>query len=222
VPVVQLIQPVLTKPFHRDGYVYEEKYDGWRVVAYTEGRHVRLVSRRGVDHTERFADIAAGIRRLPARTLILDGEGGVFDEALVSHMHLLMDPPADAVVTPPVFRAFDCLYARGKDARMAPQGSAEGHGGRDRQLTLVLPARRMPDDSLEAWQVVRERGYEGLVAKDQMASYSSSTRWWKVKVRHDGHFVIGGLAITPSGYRGLLLGTRVDRGLRPVGTVEWA
>jgi ATP-dependent DNA ligase len=50
-PVVQLIQPVLTKPFHRDGLVYEEKYDGWWMVAYKNGRHVRLVSRRGVDHT---------------------------------------------------------------------------------------------------------------------------------------------------------------------------
>jgi ATP-dependent DNA ligase len=62
-----LIQPVLTKPFHRDGFVYEEKYDGWRMVAYKDGRNVRLVSRRGVDHTERFADIAeaGGYRGLP-------------------------------------------------------------------------------------------------------------------------------------------------------------
>jgi ATP-dependent DNA ligase len=42
------IQPALTKPFHRDGWVYEEKYDGWRVVAYKHGRHVRLVSQRAV------------------------------------------------------------------------------------------------------------------------------------------------------------------------------
>jgi hypothetical protein len=33
-PAVRLIQSVLTTPFHRDGYVYEEKYDGWRMVAY--------------------------------------------------------------------------------------------------------------------------------------------------------------------------------------------
>jgi ATP dependent DNA ligase domain len=59
------------------------------MVAYKHGRHVRLVSRRGVDHTERFVDIVAAVRRLPARTLILDGEVCVFDEALVSHMHLL-------------------------------------------------------------------------------------------------------------------------------------
>jgi hypothetical protein len=102
-PDVQLIQPVLTKPFHRDGWVYEEKYDGWRMVAYKDGRDVRLFSRRCVDHTERFADIAAAVRRLSARTLVLDGEVCVSDERLISHTHLLMEPPADgAVVTPPV------------------------------------------------------------------------------------------------------------------------
>jgi ATP-dependent DNA ligase len=62
------------------------------MVVYKDGRKVRLVSRRGADHTKRFADIAAAVRRLPARTLILDGEVCVFDEGLVSHMHLLMDP----------------------------------------------------------------------------------------------------------------------------------
>jgi bifunctional non-homologous end joining protein LigD len=71
-PAVQLIQPVLTTPFHRDGFVYEEKYNGWRMIAYKDGRNVRLVSRRGVDHTERFAEIGAAVRRLPARTLILE------------------------------------------------------------------------------------------------------------------------------------------------------
>ena len=55
-----------TKPFHRDGYLFEDKYDGWRMLAYKNGRRVRLVSRRGVDHTERFAEIARAIARLPA------------------------------------------------------------------------------------------------------------------------------------------------------------
>jgi bifunctional non-homologous end joining protein LigD len=82
-------------------------------------RNVRLISRSGVDHTERFVDIAAAIRRLPARTLILDGEVCVFDQTLglVSHMRLLTDPPADANVTPPLFMTFDCLYGRGKHVR---------------------------------------------------------------------------------------------------------
>ena len=42
--------------------MYEEKYDGWRMVAYTDGTAVRLVSRAGKDHARRFAEVAAAIR----------------------------------------------------------------------------------------------------------------------------------------------------------------
>jgi bifunctional non-homologous end joining protein LigD len=68
--------------------VYEEKYDGWRMVAYKHGQQVRLLSRNRRDHTERFAELAAAIAALPAHTLILDGEVSVFDEDLVSQFHL--------------------------------------------------------------------------------------------------------------------------------------
>ena len=54
-----------------------------------------------------------------------------------------------------------------------------------------------------------------------MAPYGSSARWWKVKVRREGKFIVGGTAATASGYRALLLGARVGRELRYVGTVEW-
>ena len=68
---VELIHPRRAKPFHRDSWLYEEKYDGWRIIAAKDGGRVRLVSRRGRDHTTRFADVAAAIARLSARTLIL-------------------------------------------------------------------------------------------------------------------------------------------------------
>jgi ATP dependent DNA ligase C terminal region len=48
-----------------------------------------------------------------------------------------------------------------------------------------------------------------------------TTRWFKIKVRHEGRFIVGGIAATASGYRGLLLAQRVGRELRYVGTVEW-
>jgi ATP-dependent DNA ligase len=53
---------VIAKPFHRDGWVYKEKVDGWRMLAYKDGRRVRLVSRR-----VRFSDILAAVARRPAR-----------------------------------------------------------------------------------------------------------------------------------------------------------
>jgi bifunctional non-homologous end joining protein LigD len=81
-------QPELaSEPFHRPGWVHEEKYDGWRMVAYTP--RVRLVSRSGVDHTARFPAIAAAAAGLLAPQLILDGEVCVFDDQLVSQFHLL-------------------------------------------------------------------------------------------------------------------------------------
>src|SRR5215472_10801397 len=53
-----LVRPMLAtlipEPFDRPGWVYEEKYDGDRILAYKEGSRVRLLSRNGKDNTDRF------------------------------------------------------------------------------------------------------------------------------------------------------------------------
>jgi bifunctional non-homologous end joining protein LigD len=72
------------EPFHRDGWVYEEKVDGWRILAFKDRACVRLVSRNGRDHTRRFPDIAAAVAKLSARSLVLDGEVAIYDDKLRS------------------------------------------------------------------------------------------------------------------------------------------
>ena len=59
------------EPFHRDGWIYEEKVDGRRMLAYKDDDRVRLISRNGRDHSRRFSDIAAAVAKLRAagRTL---------------------------------------------------------------------------------------------------------------------------------------------------------
>jgi ATP-dependent DNA ligase len=42
-----MVPTQIREPFHRDGWVYEEKVDGWRMLVYEDGRRVRLVSRHG-------------------------------------------------------------------------------------------------------------------------------------------------------------------------------
>jgi bifunctional non-homologous end joining protein LigD len=121
VPVrVNPLQPTLVQPFHRPGWVYEEKVDGWRIVATKQGREVRLVSRKGVDHTARFPELAKAVAALPGTTLVLDGEVAMFDEQFVSRFELLAEPHPEIVTTPPLYMVIDVLYARGRDLRARP------------------------------------------------------------------------------------------------------
>ena len=52
--------PTLSRPpFHRDDWIYEEKVDSWRMLAYKDGHRVQLISPNAVDHTHRFRELAA-------------------------------------------------------------------------------------------------------------------------------------------------------------------
>src|SRR5262249_47012190 len=95
---------VVTAGVPSGAWIYERKEDGWRMLAYGDGQRVRLISRRGVDHTARFARLAAAVAQLRARSLILDGEVCVFDLDLVSEFHL-RDTGRAGLATPPVFIA---------------------------------------------------------------------------------------------------------------------
>jgi bifunctional non-homologous end joining protein LigD len=104
------MQPTLVaKPFHRAGWVYEEKYDGWRVLAYKKGREVQLVSRAGRDLTRRFPELVTAVAALKAGTLLLDGEVAVFDSSLISRFEWLRGRPKSETATPVIYMAFDCL-----------------------------------------------------------------------------------------------------------------
>jgi bifunctional non-homologous end joining protein LigD len=96
---VRPLQPTLVQPFHRPGWVYDEKVDGWRMVAYKAGGTVRLVSRKGVDHKARFPDLVKAIAALSGPTLVLDGEVAVFDEKLVSRFEFLVEPHPEVATT---------------------------------------------------------------------------------------------------------------------------
>ena len=106
---------LIANPFHRPGWVYEEKVDGWRVLAYTDAAGVRLASRNWKDLTRRFPELAAAVAELKPPTLALDGELAVFDSDLLSRFEWIRGRPKDGAATPPTLIAFDCLYLRRDD-----------------------------------------------------------------------------------------------------------
>jgi bifunctional non-homologous end joining protein LigD len=176
----------LPKPFHRDGWVYEEKYDGWRMVAAKAGSQVTLTSRNGLDHTHRFPELVKAIAELDAPSFILDGEIAIFDRQLISRFEWLRARPRKEVMTPPMYMVFDLVKLAGDDLRPWPlreRRQALEQLMADRQL--VIPVRRLPANGLEAWDEVLRGNYEGMVAKDNDSAYTPgrTLSWLKVKQR---------------------------------------
>lgn len=222
------VKPMLAslekEPFDEPGWVYEEKYDGYRILAYKEGRQVTLLSRNGNDRTGTFSPIASAVAKLPARTLLLDGEVVIFDSKWVSRFQLLQNSGAE-----PSYGVFDCLYQDGRDLRHEPWSARRAvlqkllgktSGTRDRIFTSVLLA----SNGLKAFEAAKKKGYEGLVAKDISAPYVSgrSKKWLKVKVHQEDEFLIVGYT-EPAGARkhfgALLLAAYAGGELRYVGKV---
>jgi bifunctional non-homologous end joining protein LigD len=223
------VQPTLAtlvrEPFHRPGWVYEEKYDGYRIVAYKEGDRVTLLSRNAKDRTATFPVVAEAVASLAARTLALDGEVVLFDRHNVSRFQLLQN-----LGSPPKYAVFDCLYRDGRDLRDEPLsvrraelervvGKAAG-----KNATIFLSAR-LAENGLKAYEVAKRKGFEGVLAKDESAPYihRRSGKWLKFKVHQEDEFVIIGYT-APAGSRrhfgALLRGAYDDGGkLRYVGKV---
>jgi bifunctional non-homologous end joining protein LigD len=218
------MQPTLARPpFHRDGWIYEEKVDGWRMLAYKDADRVRLISRNAVIHTHRFPDIAAAMLKLRSDTLVLEGEIAVFDEHLVSRFQLLGEPDPAVLCTPPIFIAFDVLQVGRQDlrrlrldrCRRVLEDAVDGS-------QLVLPVRRLESHGARAWATVERRGLEGFVAKDPASVYrpGATRSWIKVKLRHERVFVVGGIRNVDA-FDGVLVGEKVGDELRYRGVVEW-
>ena len=214
-----MLATLVQAPFDRPGWIFEEKYDGYRILAYKESEVVTLLSRNGKDRTGSYAAIAEAIGRIRARTLLLDGEMVVFDRHRVSRFQLLQQGGQALYAT------FDCLYRNGSDLRDQPLSA------RRAILEEVLPktgtifvSRRLADNGLEAYRAAKRHGYEGMVAKNLSSIYQEgrSRDWLKVKVHQEEEFVIVGYT-APSGSRkhlgALLLGAYEVTKLRYVGKV---
>ena len=218
------VQPMLAKlvdkPFDKPGWVYEEKYDGYRLLAYKEDGRVTLMSRNALDRTKNYPEVATAIAKLKPKTLLLDGEVVVFDKVKVSRFQLLQQGAGRRV-----YATFDCLYVNGEDLRREPlaqrRAELEKVVGTDGALLL---SRRLARNGMEASAVARKRGFEGMVAKDAGSPYveGRSAYWLKVKVAHEDEFVIAGYT-APDGscqyFGALLLGTYQNGKLLYLGRV---
>ena len=214
--VSPMLATLVKEPFDKPGWVYEEKYDGYRILAYKEGEKVTLLSRNAKDRTVHFGAVAGAVGDLAQETLLLDGEVVAFDRKGVSRFQLLQN-----LADQPRYAVFDCLYMDGRDLRAKPLRE------RRRELEKILgkPAGKQPvlfistrlaSNGLKAYKIAERKRFEGVLAKDEAAPYSEgrSTKWLKFKVKQEDEFVIIGYT-APEGARehfGALLLAAHDHG----------
>jgi bifunctional non-homologous end joining protein LigD len=213
-----MLAALVDAPFTRPNWIFEEKYDGVRILAYKAGSHRSLISRNAIDRTKRYPQIATGILKLKPGTLLLDGEIVIFDSKEVSRFQLLQRSKGN-----PEYAVFDGLYHNGKDLRREPLWSrrsiVESLVKRDASLR---PSAIFGSDGLEAFRVASKRGYEGIIGKNLTSTYESrrSPQW--LKAHQQQEFVIAGFT-APKGSRedfgALLLGVYDKQGLQFVGKV---
>ena len=211
-------------PFDKPGWAYEEKYDGYRILAYKEGAHVTLLSRNSKDRTLMFSSVAKAVANLPPRTLLLDGEVVAFDRQGISRFQLLQNLKSE-----PKYAVFDCLYRDGLDLRAEPltirrSALEEIMGKTDRRRSEVFLSVMLAANGLKAFDIAKRKGYEGVVAKNKSAPYieGRSNNWLKVKVHQEDEFIVVGYT-APAGSRryfgALLLGAYEQEKIQYVGKV---
>src|SRR5688572_20710524 len=62
-----------------NNYIYEIKWDGYRIIAYVNGSNIRMDSRSGLDYTKRYPRVAAALKALK-HSVVFDGEIVVFNK----------------------------------------------------------------------------------------------------------------------------------------------
>ncbi|GLS36462.1 ATP-dependent DNA ligase [Mesorhizobium tianshanense] len=197
-------------------WLHEVKFDGYRMQAQLAGAEVRLLTRTGLDWTDKFGgEIVAELGRLKCTDAIIDGEIVVLADSGVSSFALLQADLSAGRTDRFLYYVFDLMRLDGEDLRTEPLVE------RKQALQDLLgkqpdnPAVRFSDHFAEPGKVMLEHacrmGLEGIVSKRADAPYRSGRglSWVKSKCTLRQEFVIGGYLPsekTGRGLRSLLVG----------------
>lgn len=195
-------------------WLFELKYDGYRIVAYIEGGNVRLMTRNGQDYTRQFKSVADTlIDWADRRTMVLDGEVVILDAEGKTDFQALQNYIKNPTGKTLVYIIFDLLALGGSDLR------------NDRLIDRKTLLERLMQDAPENLHfsshanenskdillTACQANMEGIICKKADSIYSGTRNgdWLKIKCESRQEFVIGGFTLTEnkkSGVSAILLG----------------
>jgi bifunctional non-homologous end joining protein LigD len=225
-----MLATLVAAPFDGPDWLFEIKWDGFRVETVVDGDSVRLWTRGEQDAARYFGPFLEPPTWLNARQAIVDGEvialdaHGEPDFALLQARIKGRGAPTEP--TPFVYEVFDLLHLDGRSLL------DESLDERRRRLADILrpdPRVRLSEhiegEGIAFFEAARARGLEGIMAKDRHSTYvpgGRSMAWRKIKIRPEQELVVGGW-VTGAGKAvdlgAVLVGVFEDGALRYAGKI---
>jgi bifunctional non-homologous end joining protein LigD len=201
-----------------EDYLYELKWDGYRIISYIDGGKVRMDSRSALDYTKKYPPVAKALKEL-GHDAVLDGEVVVFNGE--------GKPDFDALQTfnghdtPINYCVFDVLWLDGYNLMGLPLTDRKAILRELVEGNEVLRFSESFDDGAALYQQALDLDLEGIVAKRKDSTYQPDARnnnWLKTPTRKRQEFVIGGWAESDKvrSFRSLLFGAYNAKG-----ELEW-
>ena len=188
------------------GFEFEIKWDGYRILGLVSGGEARLLSRKDQDYTERFANVAKELAKaLKTPDAVVDGEVCALDEEGRPSFSAMQQGGAK---TPIVYYVFDLLEVEGEPVVDLPLEERRARlkkllDGRNRCVRFSEPF----EDGHALFAAAQERRLEGIMGKRLGSRYvpgSRSREWLKFKTHGEEEFVIAGVHARPGAARGLV------------------
>jgi bifunctional non-homologous end joining protein LigD len=221
------LQPMLAtlteSPFDDAGWVFEDKYDGFRMVAKIEDGKVTLYSRNGKVISNNYIEVAKALEGVKADAVI-DGELVALDKKGVSHFQLLQNALRHEAKL--LYCAFDLMFCDGEDLRKLTLLE------RKARLKEILPghkliafSRHRKAEGTKFFKQAERKGLEGIMAMRSGSQYLSGARtdnWLKIKTSKRQEVVVTGFTAprrTRPFFGALTLALREGNGWRYIGHV---
>lgn len=180
-------------------WLFEIKYDGYRMLAFCENNNVKMYSRNQTDYTKKLGLICESLKKIDCDCFVLDGEVVSFDKNGKTDFALLQDNLKFKKGNL-YFVVFDLLALHGEDLRNIPLIE------RKKKLEILLVkaedniifSQYIIGNGNKCFSFAKENGLEGIVAKKINSVYLSkrSEDWLKIKCYHRQEFVICGYTVS--------------------------
>jgi bifunctional non-homologous end joining protein LigD len=208
------------------GWAHEIKFDGYRLQIGIGGGQAVLRTRKGLDWSDRFPELATDAAGWP--DAVIDGELCALDDDHMPDFSALQAAISEGETDRLVYFAFDLLFEGAEDLRKLPLAhrKARLQAYIDRLGAKEAARLRYVEHFASTGQAVLESAcrmhLEGVISKKLDAPYHAgrSSSWVKSKCRGRDEVVIGGWSSEGgSRFRSLLVGVREKGGMKYLGRV---